>query len=157
MKWHALNPGYVKDSSEDVRFIKNAPIREDSFIRDSGGEEKPFKEPSKYNGTAIQRDDSAYVSSSTYFTEPRSAKTVPLSTPDSGIRSPSPGTFDAEIVKPVVPLRKRDRKMRTVDTNHEPITKKVIEPPPDYPQNRSRSVSPTPSPTTHYRSNPKKM
>lgn len=147
----------MKDSNEDVRFIKNAPIREDSFIRDSGEEEKPFKEPNKYTNTAIQRDDSAYVSSSTYFTEPRSPKTIALCTPDSGIRSPTPETFENEIVKPVVPQRKRDRKMRTIETHHEAITKKATEPPPDYPQNRSRSVSPTPSPTTHYRSNPKKM
>lgn len=62
------------------------------------------------------------------------------------------------MVKPVVPQRKRDRKMmRTIENSHEAITKKATEPPPDYPQNRSRSVSPTPSPTTHYRGNPKKM
>lgn len=83
-----------------------------------------------------------------------------MQTPDSGIgqRSPSPETYETEIVKPIVPQRKRERKMRIIETHHEPNTRHS-EPPPDYSlQNRSRSISPTPSPTTtHYRSNPKKM
>lgn len=131
-------------------------MREDSFIRDSGEEEKLYKDPIKYNTAAIQRDDSAYVSSSTYFTEPRSPKTVPLCTPDSGIRSPSPETYEPEIVRPTVPQRKREKKMRIVETEH--FEPNHHEPAPDYsPPNRSRSVSPLPSPVTHYRSNPKKM
>lgn len=150
--------GYVKGSTEDVRYVRNAPVREDSFIRDSGEEEKLYKDPSKYNTSAIQRDDSAYVSSSTYFTEPRSPKTVPLCTPDSGIRMPSPETYDADLVRPTVPQRKREKKMRIIETSREfePIHR---EPEPDYsPPNRSRSISPVPSPTTvRYRSNPKKM
>lgn len=151
--------GYVKGSTEDIRYIRNTPVREDSFIRDShsGEEEKLYKDPIKYNTAAIQRDDSAYVSSSTYFTEPRSPKTVPLCTPDSGIRSPTPETYEPEIVRPVVPQRKREKKMRIIETprEFEPVHR---EPAPDYsPPNRSRSISPVPSPTTHYRSNPKKM
>lgn len=150
--------GYVKDSTEDIRFIRNTPVREDSFIRDSGEEEKLYKDPIKYNNTAIQRDDSAYVSSSTYFTEPRTPKTVPLYTPDSGIRSPSP----EELARPIVPQRKREKKMRIIETTRdyqkEPNPIRRSEPPPDYsPPTRSRSISPVSSPTTHYRSNPKKM
>lgn len=150
--------GYVKGSTEDVRYIRNAPVREDSFIRDSGEEEKLYKDPIKYNTSAIQRDDSAYVSSSTYFTEPRSPKTVPLCTPDSGIRMPSPETYDADLVRPTVPQRKREKKMRIIETSRE-FEPTHREPEPDYsPPNRSRSISPVPSPTTvRYRSNPKKM
>lgn len=140
---HREDSGYVKDSREDVRFTRNTPVREDSFIRDSGEEEKL-----KYNNAAIQRDDSAYVSSSTYFTEPRAPKTsMPLCTPDSGIRSPSPETYETEVVKPIVPQRKRvndNKKMRTVETNHR-------EPPPDYsPPPRSRSISPIPTTAQHH-------
>lgn len=132
-------------------------MREDSFIRDSGEEEKLYKDPIKYNTAAIQRDDSAYVSSSTYFTEPRSPKTVPLCTPDSGIRSPSPEAYDPDMVRPTVPQRKREKKMRIIETSRE-FEPTHHEPAPDYsPPNRSRSISPIPSPTTHYRSNPKKM
>lgn len=140
-----------------MRYMRS-PVREDSFIRDSGEEEKLYKDPIKYNTAAIQRDDSAYVSSSTYFTEPRSPKTLPLCTPDSGIRSPTPETYDPDhIVRPVVPQRKREKKMRIIETSREfePMHR---EPAPDYsPPTRSRSISPVPSPTTHYRSNPKKM
>lgn len=141
-----------------MRYIRNAPVREDSFIRDSGEEEKLYKDPTKYNTSAIQRDDSAYVSSSTYFTEPRSPKTVPLCTPDSGIRMPSPETYDADLVRPTVPQRKREKKMRIIETSRE-FEPARREPEPDYsPPNRSRSISPVPSPTTvRYRSNPKKM
>lgn len=141
-----------------MRYIRNAPVREDSFIRDSGEEEKLYKDPIKYNTSAIQRDDSAYVSSSTYFTEPRSTpKTVPLCTPDSGIRSPSPEVYDPDLVRPTVPQRKREKKMRIIETSRE-FEPTHREPAPDYsPPNRSRSISPIPSPTTHYRSNPKKM
>lgn len=141
-----------------MRYIhRNAPVREDSFIRDSGEEEKLYKDPIKYNTAAIQRDDSAYVSSSTYFTEPRSPKTVPLCTPDSGIRSPSPEAYDPDLVRPAVPQRKRDKKMRIIETTRE-FEPTQLEPAPDYsPPNRSRSISPAPSPMTHYRTNPKKM
>lgn len=138
---HREDSGYVKDSREDVRFIRNTPVREDSFIRDSGEEEKL-----KYNNAAIQRDDSAYVSSSTYFTEPRAPKTMQLCTPDSGIRSPSPELYEQEVVRPIVPQRKRasDKKMRSIETIHR-------EPPPDYsPPPRSRSISPVPTSAQHH-------
>lgn len=173
-------PGYVKGSTEDLRYIRNTPVREDSFIRgDSGEEEKLYKDPlGKYNASVIQRDDSAYVSSSTYFTEPRSPKSMPLCTPDSGIRSPSPEPYDpAELVqRPTVPQRKREKKMRIIETTREfertpsppPATRR--EPEPDYSpshlhSHRSRSISPVPLPSGgvngngghHYRSNPKKM
>lgn len=182
-----LLTGYVKGSTEDLRYIRNTPVREDSFIRgDSGEEEKLYKDPlGKYNASVIQRDDSAYVSSSTYFTEPRSPKSMPLCTPDSGIRSPSPEPYDqAELVRPTVPQRKRDKKMRIIETTREyerspspllapPPHASRREPEPDYSPphpHRSRSISPVPLPGSggggsgdsgnggrHYRSNPKKM
>lgn len=79
-------------------------------------------------------------------------------TPDSGIRSPSP----EELAHPIVPQRKREKKMRIIETTRDYHNEtKIIrrsEPPPDYsPPTRSRSISPVSSPTTHYRSNPKKM
>ncbi|XP_031629629.1 uncharacterized protein LOC116344908 isoform X2 [Contarinia nasturtii] len=155
---HREDSGYVKGSTEDLRYIRNTPMREDSFIRDSGEEEKLYKDPVKYNTSTIQRDDSAYVSSSTYFTEPRSPKTVPLCTPDSGIRSPTPEAYDPDLVRPTVPQRKREKKMRIIETTPRDFEPTHREPAPDYsPPNRSRSISPVPSPTTHYRSNPKKM
>lgn len=144
---HREDSGYVKDSREDVRYIRNTPAREDSFIRDSGEDERLYREPGKYNKTAIQRDDSAYVSSSTYFTEPRSPKTIPLRTPDSGIRSPSPDTYDSECVRPTVPQRKRaiEKKLRVTQNGFTPSLK-LQEPPPDYaPSPRSRSISPLPA------------
>lgn len=138
---HREDSGYVKDSREDVRYTRNIPVREDSFIRDSGEDEKLYKEQNKYSNAAIQRDDSAYVSSSTYFTEPRSPKSIPLRTPDSGIRSPSPEAYDSETIRPAVPQRKRiiEKKMRITDSKAEPT--------PDYsPPSRSRSISPVPTP-----------
>lgn len=83
---------------------------------------------------------------------------MPLYTPDSGIRSPSP----EELARPIVPQRKREKKMRIIETirdyHNEPNPIRRSEPPPDYsPPTRSRSISPVSSPTTHYRSNPKKM
>lgn len=136
---HREDSGYVKDSREDVRYYKNQG-REDSFIRDSGEDEH------KSNKAIIQRDDSAYVSSSTYFTAPRSPKSPKMRTPDSGIRSPSPDNYDSEGVRPTVPQRKRvlEKKLRQSQTTYGyGSQQKLQEPPPDYsPTARSRSVSP---------------
>lgn len=148
---HREDSGYVKDSREDVRYLRQVPAREDSFNKDSGEDEKHLK----YNSPAIQRDDSAYVSSSTYFTEPRSPKTIPMRTPDSGIRSPSPEPYEADTLRPSVPQRKRlvDKKIRaSEERTAKPIR---IEPPPDY--SRSRSISPAPSPKHHRNGGHKKM
>lgn len=143
---HREDSGYVKDSREDVRYPRQA-AREDSFIRDSGEEELR-----SFNKTAIQRDDSAYVSSSTYFTAPRSPKSQKspkILTPDSGIRSPSPDAYDSEVgvsSRPTVPQRKRvlEKKMRLQGGSHQHLNRmNSQEPQPDYP--RSRSVTP---PTT---------
>lgn len=140
---HREDSGYVKDSREDIRYLKNG--REDSFIRDSGEDEKNYKDVNK---SIIQRDDSAYVSSSTYFTAPRSP--IPpqkLRTPDSGIRSPSPDNYDSEDVRPTVPQRKRvlEKKLRLAQNGYSQNQKRN-EPSPDYsPPSRSRSISP---PTT---------
>lgn len=155
---HREDSGYVKDSHEDIRYSRNVPVREDSFNKDSGEDEKLLK----YNNAAIQRDDSAYVSSSTYFTEPRSPKSIPLRTPDSGIRSPSPELYDSETLRPSVPQRKRviEKKMRPApsDGSPSPPHHRQIEPPPDYsPPSRSRSISPAPSPKPLHHSNHKKM
>lgn len=124
--------GYMKDSREDICYTRNVPVREDSFNKDSGEDEKIMK----YNNAAIQRDDSAYVSSSTYFTEPRSPKSIPLRTPDSGIRSPSPELYETETLRPSVPQRKRvsDKKIRVIpsDESPSPPHHHQIEPPPDY-------------------------
>lgn len=137
---HREDSGYVKDSREDIRYYKNS--REDSFIRDSGEDEQ------KFSKAAIQRDDSAYVSSSTYFTAPRSPKSPKMRTPDSGIRSPSPDNYDSEDIRPTVPQRKRvlEKKLRL--TQYGGSQQKLHhEPPPDYsPTSRSRSVSPPPPP-----------
>lgn len=101
---------------------------------------------------SIQRDDSAYVSSSTYFTTPRSPKAFRSThhlntTPDSGIRSPSPENMDTvdEIIPPTVPQRKKalERKMR-LNENRYDANRVHEEPPPDYsPPPKSRSISPT--------------
>jgi len=142
---HREDSGYIKDSHEDLRYIRNG--REDSFIRDSTEEERGYKEsPRDHIKTKqlIQRDDSAYVSSSTYFTTPRSP---PTRTPDSGIRSPSPDNIAVDDVRPTVPQRKRamERKMKLAQ-NGRAITPKRDEPPPDYsPPPRSRSISPSSS------------
>lgn len=153
---HREDSGYVKDSREDIRYGRTIPTREDSFIRDSGEDEKHYKDTGKYVNSAIQRDDSAYVSSSTYFTEPRTPKNIPLRTPDSGIRSPSPEAYDSETLRPSVPQRKRmlEKKMRSVQKDLD----KDDEPPPDYsPPSRSRSISPMPSPNLHANGGHKKM
>lgn len=138
---HREDSGYVKDSREDIRYLKNG--REDSLIRDSGEDEKNYKDSNK---SIIQRDDSAYVSSSTYFTTPRSP--IPpqkLRTPDGGV--PSPDNCDFENVRPTVPQRKRvlEKKLRLTQNDFS-SNEKHIEPSPDYrPPSRSRSISP---PTT---------
>lgn len=137
---HREDSGYVKDSREDIRYLKNR--REDSFIRDSGEDERSYKDANK---SIIQRDDSAYVSSSTYFTAPRSP--VPpqkMRTPDSGIRSPSPENYDSEDVRPTVPQRKRvlEKKLRLTQNGYSQNQKRD-DPSPDYsPPSRSRSISP---------------
>lgn len=140
---HREDSGYAKDSREDVRYPARQ-AREDSFIRDSGEEELR-----SFNKTAIQRDDSAYVSSSTYFTAPRSPKSPKspkILTPDSGIRSPSPDMYDSEVgvvSRPTVPQRKRvlEKKMRQQSGSQQHINRlSSQEPQPDYP--RSRSVTP---------------
>lgn len=137
---HREDSGYVKDSREDIRYLKNG--REDSFVRDSG--EENYKD---INKSIIQRDDSAYVSSSTYFTAPRSP--VPpqkMRTPDSGIRSPSPDNYDSEDIRPTVPQRKRvlEKKLRLTQNGYSQNQKRN-EPSPDYsPPSRSRSISPPP-------------
>lgn len=142
---HREDSGYVKDSREDIRYLKNG--REDSFIRDSGEDERNYKDVNK---SIIQRDDSAYVSSSTYFTAPRSP--VPpqkMRTPDSGIRSPSPDNYDSEDVRPTVPQRKRvlEKKLRLTQNVYSPNQKRD-EPSPDYsPPSRSRSISPPATPS----------
>lgn len=143
---HREDSGYVKDSREDIRYNRNT--REDSFIRDSG-EEEP-----RVNKAHIQRDDSAYISSSTYFTAPRSPKSPKMRTPDSGIRSPSPDTYDVEDVRPTVPQRKRvlEKKLRLQQNGYGGSTQTLHEPPPDYsPPPRSRSISPYKVPSLqHY-------
>lgn len=138
---HREDSGYVKDSREDIRYLKNG--REDSFIRDSGEDERNYKDVN--NKSIIQRDDSAYVSSSTYFTAPRSpVHTHKLRTPDSGIRSPSPDNYDSEDIRPTVPQRKRvlEKKLRLAQNGFSQNQKRS-EPSPDYsPPSRSRSISP---------------
>lgn len=138
---HREDSGYVKDSREDIRYLKAG--REDSFIRDSGEDEKTYKDMNK---SIIQRDDSAYVSSSTYFTAPRSpTPQQKMRTPDSGI--PSPDNYDFEDARPTVPQRKRvlEKKLRLTQNGYSP-NQKQNEPSPDYsPPSRSRSISP---PTT---------
>lgn len=125
--------GYVKDSREDVR---------SSLLREVDDERE------KYKSSLIQRDDSAYVSSSTYFTETRPPKTPQLHTPDSGIRSPSPDIYDTD-ARPTVPQRKRaiEKRLHAQKSYSppSPIRRQSFEePPPDYsPPPRSRSASPT--------------
>lgn len=153
---HREDSGYVKDSREDVRYTRNIPVREDSFNKDSGEDEKNLK----YNNSAIQRDDSAYISSSTYFTEPRTPKTIPLRTPDSGIRSPSPEMYDADTLRPSAPHRRRTVEKNIRSSNgHIKSTMDRNEPAPDYsPPPRSRSISPVPSVKQQYNNgNQKKL
>lgn len=135
--------GYVRESKEDVRHSKE---RRDIV------EELPVKSPS------IQRDDSAYISSSTYFTTPRSPKRhrSPINrTPDSGIKSPSPPTPPTQfngLSRPAVPERKRamERKMNNLN-ERSPSPIRQEEPAPDYsPPPRSRSHSPLPNAQSQY-------
>ena len=133
---HREDSGF-RDSKEDLR----SPQREDSFGHDDAKQ------------ASIQRDDSAYVSSSTYFTTPRSP--VIMKTPDSGIRSPTPtNDFESDELNqspPAVPQRKKamERKARVpikngVDYANSPA-KPRRDPPIDYsPPPRSRSESPLP-------------
>lgn len=137
---HREDSGF-RDSKEDIR---SPPHREDSFGHDD------VKQPS------IQRDDSAYVSSSTYFTTPRSPRrprSPVMKTPDSGIRSPTPtNDFESDELHqpPAVPQRKKaiERKMRVPTKNEDYANypaKPRRDPPIDYsPPPRSRSASPLP-------------
>lgn len=127
--------GYIRGSREDLRPHRNG--RENSFIRDQVEEITPIS-----SKIPIQRDDSAYVSSSTHFTAPRSPRRgrSPINrTPDSGIKSPSPpgSKTNNNILFPSVPERKKMFEKRMSNGGpHE-------EPPPDYsPPPRSRSHSP---------------
>jgi hypothetical protein len=138
---HREDSGF-RDSKEDLR----SPQREDSFGHDDAKQ------------ASIQRDDSAYVSSSTYFTTPRSPRrprSPVMKTPDSGIRSPTPtNDFESDELNqspPAVPQRKKamERKTRVpikngVDYANSPA-KPRRDPPIDYsPPPRSRSESPLP-------------
>lgn len=139
---HREDSGF-RDSKEDLR---SPPHREDSFGRDDAKQ------------TSIQRDDSAYVSSSTYFTTPRSPRrprSPVMKTPDSGIRSPTPtNDFESDELHqsppPAVPQRKKaiERKIRVPTKNEDYANypaKPRRDPPIDYsPPPRSRSVSPIP-------------
>lgn len=120
--------GYVKDSREDVR---------SSLLR----EEESNSKISNGGKSIIQRDDSAYISSSTNFTEPnqRLPKTSPA-------RASSP-EFQG---RPSVPQRRRviEKKLRQTNSNYSPPSPirniDRSEPPPDYspPPRSSRSRSP---------------
>lgn len=134
---HREDSGF-RDSKEDVR---SPPQREDSFGHDDAKQ------------ASIQRDDSAYVSSSTYFTTPRSPRrprSPVIKTPDSGIRSPTPtNDFESDELHqpPAVPQRKKaiERKMRAPTKNEDYANypaKPRRDPPIDY--TRSRSASPLP-------------
>jgi hypothetical protein len=138
---HREDSGF-RDSKEDLR---SPPQREDSFGHDD------------VKQASIQRDDSAYVSSSTYFTTPRSPRrprSPVMKTPDSGIRSPTPtNDFESDELHqspPAVPQRKKavERKVRAPTKNEDYANypaKPRRDPPIDYsPPPRSRSVSPLP-------------
>lgn len=137
---HREDSGF-RDSKEDLR---SPPQREDSFGHDD------------VKQASIQRDDSAYVSSSTYFTTPRSPRrprSPVIKTPDSGIRSPTPtNDFESDELHqpPAVPQRKKaiERKMRVPTKNEDYANypaKPRRDPPIDYsPPPRSRSASPLP-------------
>lgn len=138
---HREDSGF-RDSKEDLR----SPQREDSFGHDD------------VKQTSIQRDDSAYVSSSTYFTTPRSPRrprSPVMKTPDSGIRSPTPtNDFESDELHqppPAVPLRTKkaiERKTRVQMKNEDYANypaKPRRDPPIDYsPPPRSHSGSPLP-------------
>lgn len=140
---HREDSGF-RDSKEDLR---SPPQREDSFGHDDVQKQ-----------ASIQRDDSAYVSSSTYFTTPRSPvirrpRSPVIKTPDSGIRSPTPNNdFESDEVHhpPAVPQRKKaiERKTRVPMKNEDYVNypaKPRRDPPIDYsPPPRSRSASPLP-------------
>lgn len=133
--------GYIRESREDLH---KYPKENKEIVDDL-----PFK------NSSIQRDDSAYISSSTYFTTPRSRQRPhsPVNrTPDSGIKSPSPPSPETkfkEINHPTVPERKRalERKMKSTGNLavRTPSPIKREEPRPDYsPPSHSRSNSPIP-------------
>lgn len=139
---HREDSGF-RESKEDLR---SPPHREDSFSRDDSKQ-------------LIQRDDSAYVSSSTYFTSPRSPRrprSPLIETPDSGVRSPTPNNdFESDEINqpPSVPQRKKtiEKKMKVTAARNEDYVnypaKPRRDPPIDYsppPVSRSRSVSPMP-------------
>lgn len=138
---HREDSGF-RESKEDLR---SPPHREDSF-----------REEAKQ--VSIQRDDSAYVSSSTYFTSPRSPRrprSPVIKTPDSGVRSPTPtNDFESDeinqIQPPTVPQRKKniEKKIRVHTKNEDYVNypaKPRRDPPIDYsPPPRSRSTSPLP-------------
>lgn len=140
---HREDSGF-RDSKEDLR---SPAHREDSLGHEDAKQ------------ASIQRDDSAYVSSSTYFTTPRSPRRprspIMTKTPDSGIRSPTPtNDFESDELNqspPAVPQRKKamERKTRVPITNgvdyaNSPA-KPRRDPPIDYsPPPRSRSTSPLP-------------
>lgn len=134
---HREDSGF-RESKEDLR---SPPHREDSFGRVDAKQ------------TSIQRDDSAYVSSSTYFTSPQRPRSPLIETPDSGVRSPTPNFESDEISQPpCVPQRKKNIErttkvsMKNEDYANYPA-KPRRDPPIDYmppPVSRSRSVSPAP-------------
>lgn len=132
---HREDSGF-RDSKEDLR---SPPQREDSFGHDD------------VKQTSIQRDDSAYVSSSTYFTAPRSPA---MKTPDSGIRSPTPtNDFESDELHqpPAVPQRKKaiERKTR-VPTKNEDYANYPAKPRRDPPIDYARSRSASPLPPIHH-------
>jgi hypothetical protein len=132
---HREDSGF-RDSKEDLRL---PPQRDDSFGHDD------------VKQTSIQRDDSAYVSSSTYFTAPRSPA---MKTPDSGIRSPTPtNDFESDELHqpPAVPQRKKaiERKMR-VPTKNEDYANYPAKPRRDPPIDYARSRSASPLPPIHH-------
>lgn len=115
--------GYVKDSREDLRHgIRNN--RDDVYDLE------------KLRQQSIQRDDSAYVSSSTYLTTPNSPKPM---------RSQSP---------PIAPQRKRaiERKMRQQSMSKDDLYQKSHEPKPDY---SPPSSPPLPPPQPHHIRHPR--
>ncbi|XP_063706447.1 uncharacterized protein LOC134835499 [Culicoides brevitarsis] len=160
--------GYLSGSRNDVRYrpeglsMKNSfsnghLTRQDSgFIRESRedlhkfsrNEPKDAVDDVPIKASSIQRDDSAYISSSTYFTTPRSRPVINR-TPDSGIKSPSPPSPETTLYHPTVPERKRalERKMKSTGNlaQRSPSPIKRPEPRPDYsPRSQSRSNSPSP-------------
>ncbi|XP_055846479.1 uncharacterized protein LOC129912297 isoform X2 [Episyrphus balteatus] len=149
--------GYVKDSSEDVT---SSNLRCD-------GEDDVRIVAEKYRSGMMVQDDSAYVSSPTYFNENRLPKSpeYDLGSPSSEIVS----HHDTTLSRPAVPQRRRgiEKKVRQQPA---PIVAPKFhhrdEPPPDYsppPQSRSASPAqtrynaPPPPAITPYTGNPANM